>query len=295
MSFWKDLGNIAASVVGYAIGGPIGAVAGGSLASNANNQGWAHGAVEGAGIAGAGSLFSSSGLLDAFSGSSAAGGGASGGSSAFLNSGGIFGSAPSWYSESTMFSDPLLQDQLGGFGGFGGTAGTAGAAGGTGTLDQIMAMLKGAAGGAGSSTGGGSLFDTLRGLYGLNTASSLLSAGRNPVVGYQPGWASQLNSLVNSPAAIVNDPGYKFQLEQGRLALDRRMAAGGYTPESGNYGTALTEYGQNFANQYYQQRLGQLAGLTQAGQAAGGTTQSGALAAMLSGSSINSLGYGLGF
>jgi hypothetical protein len=53
------------------------------------------------------------------------------------------------------------------------------------------------------------------------------------------------------PSQVANDPGYKFRLEQGQLALERSAAARGQTFSGGTL-KALTGYGQDMASQEYQ-------------------------------------------
>lgn len=93
------------------------------------------------------------------------------------------------------------------------------------------------------------------------------------------------NNLLNqrlsegfNPGDLYSDPGYQFQLKQGQDALERSLAAKGLR-QSGAALKAAQEYGQGFANQYYNdawnrwlQENNQLAG--QAGQ---GFNASGAL------------------
>lgn len=72
------------------------------------------------------------------------------------------------------------------------------------------------------------------------------------------------------------DPGYQFRMQQGQQALEASAAARGGLM-GGNFGTALTQYGQNFASNEYQnaynrftnnqnQRYGRLTTLAGMGQ-----------------------------
>lgn len=59
-------------------------------------------------------------------------------------------------------------------------------------------------------------------------------------------------------------PGYQFQMDQGRAAIDQSaIARGGLN--SGSTVKALTQYGQGLANQEYQQYLSNLGGIANQG------------------------------
>lgn len=68
---------------------------------------------------------------------------------------------------------------------------------------------------------------------------------------------SQLNGgslpSFDAPTSVTeqNDPGYQFRLQQGESALENSAAAKGGLL-SGNEGAALTQYGQNYASNEYQ-------------------------------------------
>jgi hypothetical protein len=68
-------------------------------------------------------------------------------------------------------------------------------------------------------------------------------------------------------------PGYQFQLNEGVSAIDRSAASRGGL-YSGDTGRALTEYGQGLADQTFNTRLSQLAGLAGIGQNAAGNLSS---------------------
>lgn len=104
------------------------------------------------------------------------------------------------------------------------------------------------------------------GLYGLyesgqqrNLAKDAM-AKSDPFGPYRAQYAQQLSALMMNPGSITEDPGYKFQFEQGQQAVERGMAAKGYLG-SGNEGIALTQYGQNFAANYLNAKISQLSGL----------------------------------
>lgn len=70
--------------------------------------------------------------------------------------------------------------------------------------------------------------------------------------------ANNLANIINTPfqaptaAQAEATPGYQFNLEQGTRAIDENAAANG-TLMTGQTGTALEQYGQGLASNYYQQ------------------------------------------
>lgn len=62
---------------------------------------------------------------------------------------------------------------------------------------------------------------------------------------------------------LQSSPGYKFQLEQGQQALEGAGWAGGQV--GGQLGKDLVGYGQNLANQTFQQQLANLGGVSSTG------------------------------
>lgn len=137
------------------------------------------------------------------------------------------------------------------------------------------------------------------GIYGLTQANALKGLASkafnqsDPFGSQRPMYAAQLMQLMQDPNSITKDPSYKFQFDQGADAVQRKMAAGGYLG-SGNEGVALTQYGQNFANTFLDDRMKFLAGLA-------GANISPNFSASLSGyasgidtasASLASLGYG---
>jgi hypothetical protein len=86
--------------------------------------------------------------------------------------------------------------------------------------------------------------------------------------GEQQQYATQLQNLIANPSQVTSLPGYQFMFDQGAQAVSRQAAAGGFL-NSGNEGTALTQYGQGYANQaltQQEQLLASLSGLTPAVQ-----------------------------
>lgn len=80
--------------------------------------------------------------------------------------------------------------------------------------------------------------------------------------------------------SLQDDPGYQFRMDQGQKALEASAAARGGLM-GGNFGTALTQYGQDYASNEYQnaynrftnnqqQRFGRLSTLAGMGQTANG-------------------------
>ena len=85
-------------------------------------------------------------------------------------------------------------------------------------------------------------------------------------------WRQAGNEALNklqtlNPQSLANDPGYQFRLQQGLNAVNSSASARG-NANSGATMKALTQYGQNFASNEYQNaynRLANLAGLGQTG------------------------------
>jgi len=75
---------------------------------------------------------------------------------------------------------------------------------------------------------------------------------------------TQLQSLMQNPGQMQNDPSYQWALQQGMQGVDRSLAAKHQTA-SGNALTELTQYGQGLASQQYNNRLGQLSNMASQG------------------------------
>ena len=83
--------------------------------------------------------------------------------------------------------------------------------------------------------------------YAANSRlSDLLGLSENKTA---DGYGSLMERFTGSD--LRNDPGYKFRMQQGASALENSAAARGGL-FSGAAGRALTEYGQNFASNEYQ-------------------------------------------
>jgi hypothetical protein len=96
--------------------------------------------------------------------------------------------------------------------------------------------------------------------------SNQASGQSGAIFGEQQGYAQMLSKLMADPSSVSSLPGYQFQFGQGADAVQREMGASGYL-KSGNEAAALTQYGQGFAQNYfnsYEQQLAQLSGLTAA-------------------------------
>lgn len=72
----------------------------------------------------------------------------------------------------------------------------------------------------------------------------------------------RLMNLLNDPSSLANDPGYKFEMDQGQQALARSAAAKGMTG-SGNTLAALLEHGQGLAATRRGQEVDRLSSLVQ--------------------------------
>jgi|HubBroStandDraft_5_1064220.scaffolds.fasta_scaffold06178_1 hypothetical protein len=102
-----------------------------------------------------------------------------------------------------------------------------------------------------------------------NRAFAAAQAGNQSAIqqtqfGEQQQYAAQLQNLIANPSQVTSLPGYQFMFDQGQQAVSRQAAAGGFL-NSGNEGTALTQYGQGFATNaltQQEQLLASLSGLS---------------------------------
>lgn len=120
-------------------------------------------------------------------------------------------------------------------------------------------------------------------LYGLYQGSQIKksAAASDPFAPYRAGYAQKLQTLMNNPSSITNDPGYAASQAAAEQALTRNLASQGLTG-SGTAAQALATEGAQFENSYYQQTISTLAnlgganinnaGIALAGQAAGDNT-----------------------
>jgi hypothetical protein len=146
------------------------------------------------------------------------------------------------------------------------------------TLGDIIGYAK-----TGSQIVGG-LGKLAGGVMGLNTSNQMKQyAGQaDPFAAYRPQYAAQLQNLMNNPNTVTTTPGYQFNLAQGLQGLQAQQAAQGRLVSGG----ALLQgqqFGQNLAQQTYQQQLQTLAGLSGATQspATGAAAQAGLTASGL--------------
>lgn len=106
-----------------------------------------------------------------------------------------------------------------------------------------------------------------RGVEGLNInnlpnfGSSLGGGAGGATLRANP-FEGRLMNLLNDPSSLANDPGYKFEMEQGQQALARSAAAKGMTG-SGNTLAELLRQGQGFASMKRGQEIDRLGGLMQ--------------------------------
>ena len=102
----------------------------------------------------------------------------------------------------------------------------------------------GGSGGSGGS-GGGGLPDTTRtpssGFSQIPGAPEFNAPGLN--------WTEEFGNLT-AQQLLENDPGYQFRLDEGRKALERSAAAGGYLRTGGTLKDILG-YGQDYAAKEY--------------------------------------------
>ena len=79
----------------------------------------------------------------------------------------------------------------------------------------------------------------------------------------------EMQNMLSGNYDLTTDPGYQFRLEQGTNALDASAAARGNL-FSGRQLKALTEYGQNFGTNEYNNRFNRLASMAGMGQVSSG-------------------------
>jgi hypothetical protein len=87
----------------------------------------------------------------------------------------------------------------------------------------------------------------------------------DPFSPYRPQYAAQLQNLMNNPSSVTQTPGYQFNLAQGLQGLQAQQAAQGRLVSGG----ALLQgqqFGQNLAQQSYQDQLKTLMSLSGANQ-----------------------------
>lgn len=126
--------------------------------------------------------------------------------------------------------------------------------------------------------------------------SSFAKGEAGSVFGEQQSFANQLNQLISNPSSVTNTPGYAFNFGQGADAVSREMGASGLHG-SGNEAAALTQYGQDFAMQSFNQQASLLASLSglQASSSPAQLTNAATASNANSTSQLSSLFNSLGF
>ena len=121
---------------------------------------------------------------------------------------------------------------------------------------QIVGGVSRLAGAAGQIFGGANA---------LKTGRQVQPGLADPNSPYRAGYASQLANLVNNPSSVTQTPGYQFRFGQGLQGLQASQAAQGRLVSGGAL-LQSQQFGQNFANQSYNDQvntLAQLSGATQ--------------------------------
>lgn len=141
---------------------------------------------------------------------------------------------------------------------------------------------------------GSSLYGLYSSIQQKNSADAAMKAS-DPFGPYRKYYGDALLQLMANPSKVEEDPGYKFQRDAGEQALVRSMAAKGFLG-SGNLGTALVKYNQDFASNYLMTRENQLATLAGANIAPnfGPALNAQNLGIETAGSALRDLGYTLG-
>ena len=278
MGFIADAVGAVADTVGGLVGGAVDAVV--SNPALALIGGVATGGALGllGPITGAAA---SGGMLDAASGMM---GGAAAGGSAM----GTAGAATSFFADGTPFiaGDVSATADLGGQFAASNAVGSTFAA--QGTLGTAGNVLKGV-------NAAGQLISGVNNVLNPGQSPTAATNTANPNAPYQANYAAMLNNLVSNPSLVNQTPGYQFGMDQGTQALNRTMAATGQT-QSGGQQVALSQYGQNYAGQQYQNQVANLQTLSTGGAAAGQNAGAAAASAQTTNqtSGVNNIMAGLG-
>lgn len=88
-----------------------------------------------------------------------------------------------------------------------------------------------------------------------------MGAGLDPFGAYRADYARQLAELMANPGKVTDRPGYGASMAAAEQALTRNLASQGLTG-SGAAAEALTKFGGEFQDSYYQRELATLAGLS---------------------------------
>lgn len=128
---------------------------------------------------------------------------------------------------------------------------------------------------------GKSIFDIASGLYGMNREKKLREMAMRA---YDPA-----RELMLDPNMITGLPGYQFGMDQGRQAIQRRMAAQG---GGGNEDIALARFTPEYAQRFYEQEFARRMAMAQG--RGGMELQSRVAGNNLASAALGSIGYGLG-
>lgn len=124
--------------------------------------------------------------------------------------------------------------------------------------------------GGGQSIGGaiGNLYLTDQGAKNIQAAGTTAAGMSDPFAQSRQLANTQLQSLMQNPGSMANDPQAKFAMDQGIQATNRGIAAKHQT-NSGNAQMELMNYGQGMSNQNYNNRLNQLSTMASQGASPG--------------------------
>lgn len=107
---------------------------------------------------------------------------------------------------------------------------------------------------------------------GQEDAYRAAAEAADPFRQYRPAFAQRLEELYSDPNAILNNPAYKFRMEQGMNAINANRAAQGMF-DSGGTALELQKYGQGMASQEWENEVGRLARLSGADAVGGGADE----------------------
>lgn len=144
-------------------------------------------------------------------------------------------------------------------------------AGGVASAAVGSAMSKKSKSSAPSGGGGGGGFAGLLSDYMTAQQSHEMKAATDRSVAMADPFAQsrqlanqQLQSLMQHPGQMANDPSYQWAVQQGGQAVDRSLAAKHMTASGGAL-QELSQWGQGLASQQYNQRLAQLSTMASQG------------------------------
>lgn len=106
--------------------------------------------------------------------------------------------------------------------------------------------------------GGGTVSGAINAITGAGGASAAAGAA-DPFASQRPQYMDMLSKLM-AGQFTPQDPSYAWRFEQGEQAVERSMAGKGLL-NSGNFLTALTDYGQGQASTEYSNQFSRLARL----------------------------------